>query len=84
MIVAVCSVVSGRELALCWNRICSCNNITINSMKRLESGQDQFVLKISMATTSSPLFGVAIGLIGMGGANVSFSRQVVGILGRYV
>ena len=41
------------------------------------------MLKISMATVFGLLFGVAIGLIGMGGANVSFSPQVVGMLGRY-
>ena len=41
------------------------------------------MLKISMATVFGLLFGAAIGLIGMGGANVSFSPQVVGMLGRY-
>jgi hypothetical protein len=41
------------------------------------------VLKISMATVFGLLVGVAIGLIGVGGANVSFSPQVVGMLGRY-
>ncbi len=42
-----------------------------------------FVLKISMATVFGLLVGVAIGLVGVGGANVSFSPQVVGMLGRY-
>src|SRR5208283_2118417 len=36
-----------------------------------------------MATVFVLLFGIVIGLIGMGGANVSFSPQGVGMLGRY-
>ena len=41
------------------------------------------MLKISMAVVFGLVFGAAIGLIGMGGSNVSFSPQVVGMLGRY-
>ncbi|MGA2790484.1 MAG: hypothetical protein ABSF00_06935 [Candidatus Bathyarchaeia archaeon] len=48
-----------------------------------EDGQGLFVLKISMAVVFGLVFGVAIGLIGIGGANVSFSPEVVGMLGRY-
>jgi len=35
MIVAVCGVVSDRELVLCWNCVCSRSSITINSELRL-------------------------------------------------